>query len=192
MKLRRKAAMLLSAAAVLLGVGVASGMPAYAGTGNQWLSTTAHTINAWDGGPFIKSYQYPAVNNDFTWVNNDSACNGGRTTSTCPGHGVPSGLAIGSLKFTGSGAWVGRCVGDESNDPNQADTSLDDCPTPGVDNGGYGTNFVYYPPGTNTCNSQLILYNIHWNGFLRIPDSNGAKIFLNNSTASCIHLQPAS
>ena len=187
MKLGRKVTLAFSAVALLAGaMTAAAATSAYAGSGNQWCNDQCHTVNAWNGGPFVKSYQYPAVNNDFTWVNNDTYCGNGVTTSTCPGHGIPAGYFIGGLKFTGSGAWVGHCVGDESNDPNQADTSLDVCNT------GWGVNFVYLSGNGNTCGpGKVVLYNIHWNGYLRIPDSNGSKIFLNNAAGSCIHLLPA-
>src|SRR6266849_8936275 len=78
----------LSSFAVITGTAT----PALAVNGGQWCDTGGYCPNAWDGGPFVKSESYPARNNDFAWVLNLRECNGGITTSTCPGHGIPAGL----------------------------------------------------------------------------------------------------
>lgn len=194
MRLGRRTGLALASAAVLVGAVTAATTtttPASAASGNQWCNTDGYCTNAWSGGPFVKSFSYSARNNDFDWVGNYSACNGGITTSTCPGHGIPAGYGIGAIKFTGSGSWVGQCIGDAYNDSGHADSSLDPCPGGGNGNGGWGTNFVYLAYPGNTCGSgYALLYNIRWNGYLRIPDNNGSTIYLNNSVGSCIHLLP--
>jgi hypothetical protein len=169
------------------GLAVGTGaVPAHAnGSGNQWCNSVGYCFNAWNGGPFIRSYGYGSTitHNDFSWVPNYSECNGGITTSTCPGHGVPAGQGIGGIQYTGGGSWNGQCVGDAYNDPGRADTSLDPCGS------GWGTNYVY--DVSNNCGSGwVILYDIHWNGLIYIPDSNGGVIYQNNSGGSCIHLLP--
>lgn len=180
------AGLLIAATAVLGGVALTT--PAYAGSGNQICNQNSYCLNAWNGGPYVKSEIFGAVNNDFTLVST-GACNGGITTSTCPGHGIAAGQGIVGLKFTGSGGWVGRCIGDASNDPNLADSSLDTCPT-GTTSGGYGTNIVW--DTHNTCGSgYVILYDIHWNGYIRVADNNGSTVYLNNSSGSCLQVRPA-
>lgn len=179
----------------MLGVAVAAGAAlalisipaAHAGTGNQYCDSNGVCPNAWNGGPFVKGEYYPATNNDFTFVGNYSLCNGGITTSTCPGHGVAAGQGIGAFEFTGGGSWNGMCIGDAYNQQGRADSSLDPCPGGGNGNGGWGVNFVY--DVDNTCGGgQVILYDIHWNGYLRYPDSAGSTVYLNNSTGACLRL----
>jgi hypothetical protein len=169
---------------------VMSTAPANANSGNQWCDDAGVCPNAWSGGPFVKSYGYPAVNNDFTWINNYNMCNGGYTTSTCPGHGVPAGWPIGALKYTGSGSWVGHCIGDAYNDQNNASSSLDQCPS-GSDNGGWGVNFVSF--GSNCGSAGGVFYDIHWNGLLKWSgDGNGATVYLNNTIGYCLRALPYS
>jgi hypothetical protein len=168
--------------------GVFSAAPAMAGTGNQICTIGyAYCTNAWNGGPFIKSYSYSAVNNDFTWVVNINECNGGITTSTCPGHGIGAGQGIGALKFTGSGAWVGRCIGDAYNDSGRADSSLDACPS-GSNNGGWGVNMVWVTQ--NTCSPYILLYDIHWNGYIYVHETAGQTVYLNNANGTCMKVLP--
>jgi len=183
----------MAAALITAGLAVSLGASAaQAGTGNQWCNTGGICFNAWNGGPYVKSYYYgqPQSNNDFTWVVNTNSCNGGRTTSTCPGHGVPAGQGIGGIKFTGNTGWAGRCIGDASNDPNLANSSLDTCPGGSNGNGGYGTNFAYVT--SNSCGAGwVILYNFHWDGWINIPNTPAQTIYLNNQQASCVHLLAA-
>lgn len=194
MRLRNKIGAALAAVIsfATLSLAVAT-TPAYAGTGNQICNSSAECLNAWNGGPFVKSYGYSPsiVNNDFTFVNNINECNGGITTSTCPGHGIAAGQGIGALKFTGSGPWVGRCIGDAYNDQNNASSSLDACPGGANGNGGWGVNVVWVTH--NTCaGSDVIIYDIHWNGYIRWPNGtqNGQTVYLNNVGGFCMHVLP--
>jgi hypothetical protein len=175
------AGLLIAVTAIVTGVSMTT--PAHANTGNQWCNSGGFCLNAWSGGPWVKNYYYggTVTNNDFDWAPNYGECNGGRTTSTCPGHGIPAGQGIGEIKFTGNGAWAGHYIGDAYNDSSHADASLDPW-------NGWGTNFVYVT--SNSCGSGwVLLYNIRWNGFIDIPSGNpGTTIYLNNQTAACIHL----
>jgi len=195
MRFRNKAAALALAVMAVLGTTEAlTATPALAnGTGNQWCTDEGFCPNAWSGGPYVKTYQAGAVNNDFTWQRNPNECNGGYSTSTCPGAPIPAGQPIGSLKFTGSGAWVGRCIGGSTNDPNDPSASLDACPS-GSNNGGYGVNMVYLGGSANTCSGgfHAVFWDLHWRGYINPNSVNGSPIYLNISVGGCLRvLSPA-
>lgn len=193
MRLRNKiGTALLAAVSVLGAVTAVTAAPASAnGTGQQWCDDAGVCPNAWGGGPFVKTQGYPAQNNDFTWINNYNMCNGGITTSTCPGHGVPAGWPIGALKFTGGGAWNGHCIGDAYNDQNNASSSLDVCPS-GGSNGGWGVNLVSFGSNCGT-NRGGVFYDIHWDGLIKwTGDGNGITVYLNNSIGYCLRALPPS
>jgi hypothetical protein len=169
---------------------ITSAAPALAnGSGNQICTVGyAYCLNAWNGGPWIKSYSYSAQNNDFTFVNDIHECNGGITTSTCPGHGIAAGQGIGGLQFTGGGSWNGQCIADAYNDTGDARAALNTgCPISNT--GANGSNFVWVTQ--NTCGSAVaLLYDIHWNGYIRVNESNGVQQYLNNASGSCMKVLP--
>lgn len=186
---------LLATLTILFGLaGLAAGAAtsAYAGTGNQWCNDPGYCPNAWNGGPFVKSYGYPAANNDFTVIGSYGECNNGFTTSTCPGSPIPAGLPIVAFEYTNGGRWAGQCIGDAYNNSGRADSSLDPCPGGSNGNGGWGVNFVQHYQGGGCGTGTDLFYNIHWGGYLRWDPSgsNGATVYLNNSTGWCLRALP--
>jgi hypothetical protein len=117
MSIKRK--IMAAAAAILLmtGIAVASGAtPAFAASGHEMCDEglPVKCINAWGGGPDIKVYSPNVSNNNFTIQGVNRCNNGDYTTSNCPIAGNPSGLFIYQIKFSGGGAYNGRCVGDNA------------------------------------------------------------------------------
>lgn len=173
MRFRGKAALLLATAGLLLGAGAGAATAAYAGTGNEWCITAggAKCINAWSGGPFVKLYTGVGggANSDFDLFSSGN------------GHVV--------LRFTGNSGWAGNCVGDASNDPNQASTSLDQCDISGQ-HFGWGTLF---DPASGSCPvNRVALRNVRWGGYLGPQDqnTNGSPFYLNKPTPWCFLLFP--
>ena len=118
----------MAAAATLMlvtGAGVASAMtPALASPGHNALAASGHEVcdegspvkclNAWGGGPSVRTYS-PNVSNDNFVVQGVNRCNNGDyTTSNCPISGNPSGLYIYQIEFVGGGPYNGDCVGDNN------------------------------------------------------------------------------
>lgn len=107
-----------AAATVLLlvtGVTVLAGAPpALASSGHELCDegVPIECMNAWGGGPSVRTYT-PDVANDNFIVQGVNRCNNGDdTTSNCPITGNPSGLFIYQIKYSGSGTYSGDCVGD--------------------------------------------------------------------------------
>ena len=126
MRFRTKLATLLAACAVVVPLAVVSALPAHAisGTCMYWQGSNGRTyLNAWNGGPFVKVLL---------------SCDPPNGSITIIGNG-PNAPQI---KFTGSGAWAGRCIGNANNDPNNESTSLDTCSP-----AGWGTNFTIKTTG---------------------------------------------
>jgi hypothetical protein len=169
-------AIVLSAAG-LAASAVMSAVPASAnGTGNQWCYEFSGQacLNAWNGGPYVKVYESKGVvNNDFTliWNNNGQGWD---------------------LEFTGGGAWNGRCIGDEGNDPGNASTSLDACGFSGGE--GWGTLFDI----DSSCSGGAYCFkNRHWSNanytaYLGPPSNwgNGSPWYLNTPTRNFMYFSP--
>ena len=164
--------LLLVLGAVLLAFGLGA-VPAYAGTGNQFCTTSPAVacFNAWNGGPYVNVYTARGTaHNDFTL-------------------GYDSTLGVYYLEYTGGGAWNGQCIGDASNDSGNYQTSLDPCPS-GSNSGGWGTHFS---ANGGCANGGLGFKNIHWNGYIwPVNYSNGSPFFLNGgNTEFCYVSYPA-
>ncbi len=115
------ATMLLLAA----GAGAASGAtPALASSGHPALASSGHQVcdegvpleclNAWNGGPSIRTYTPTVSNNNFTIQGVNRCNNGDYTTTNCPITGNPSGLYIYQIKYAGGGKYNGDCLGDNT------------------------------------------------------------------------------
>lgn len=103
-------------------------------------------LNAWGGGPYVnvETSDNTVIQNNHFQLREES-----------------NGYV--ELQFAGGGKWNGRCIGDASNDPNLADTSLDACGS--ITNGaGWGTQFqIAYGTGDNGCpDNTIFFYNNHW------------------------------
>lgn len=156
---------------------------AQAASGHNWCDEHVQCLAAWGGGPFVKSYYDGGVNEDFTVIGNYGVCNGGYTTSTCPGNGVPAGDPVINFEFTGGGSWNGKCIGDAYNDPKRADTSLDTCYS------GWGVNMVEGYQQSGCPAGSAVFYDMHWGGgpFWN-PDSPGEPVYLNSNPSYCLHI----
>jgi len=182
---------ILAIAIAISGVAFASGA-AHAGTGNQWCDDQGYCLNAWGGGPFIKSDGYPAANNDFSVIPDASLCNGGFTTATCPSGFGRAGYPIVQFEYTNGGSWAGRCIGDAYNLSGRADTSLDTCGGGSNGTGGWGVNFIQ-GTGNGCIPGKAVFLNIHWlPGYISVADNNGTPVYLNNSTGDYFSALPPS
>jgi hypothetical protein len=162
----------VAAAAIVIG-GSALWMvnPAFAsGSGEQWcgyLNNNPLCLNAWGGGPNVNIYEHLGTsNNDFTAY---------RTTN-----------GYYELEFTGGGGDTGLCVGDAANNPNNANTGLDNCPNSG--NAGWGT-YMQLEGGGGCPDGTYIFHDNHWNGYLGPPSNpvQGEPFYLNNYNYECFY-----
>lgn len=145
-------------------------------TTNRWCYGQAQ-INAWSGGPWVKSY------NGCPGPSNGNFAN--ITLTPTINH---------ALQFKGGGAWNNRCIGDANNDSGDARTSLDSCGTNGVGEG-WGVDMEV---GSGGCPSGSYWFrDIHWsgatNGYLGPQDNwtNGSVMYLNKQVAICFKYYPA-
>jgi len=159
-------------------------------TGNEWCNTLsqAECVNAWGGGPLIKTYPGGVVNNDYFVAVQEGTgpCGGYSTTSNCPWSGTPSGLPIVQLEFEGSGQYSGDFIGDYGNSSTDAKAGL-------VGYNGWGTNFILYnDPSQCGSNTPWLLINTHWSpswynaaGLGSFANYNGKQLY-NNSPPQCL------
>lgn len=127
------------------------------------------TLNAWNGGPFVKSWHSCAFPNDSFFIASVQNSNDVQ------------------IEFTGNSGWAGHCVGDAYNDPNNASTSLDTCSP-----AGWGTLFVPLESGYCASN-QIAFKNVHWsavtghNAYLgpANPYGDGSSFYLNKTGYFC-------
>jgi hypothetical protein len=139
-------------------------------------------LNAWGGGPYVnvETSDNTAIQNNHFQLRDES-----------------NGYV--ELEFVGGGAWSGRCVGDASNDPSNASTSLDACGS--ITNGsgaGWGTQFqIAYGTGSNGCpDNTIFFYNNHWTSvtgkaaWLGPPNGyvNGSNFYLNKPGQICFRM----
>jgi hypothetical protein len=179
---------IISALLLALGVLWFAAPKAFAGSGNQWCDGAGTCLNAWGGGPLVKTYGYPAVNNDFTVIGDYNECNGGYTTSTCPGHGVGAGWPIVMFEDTDGGAYSGSCAGDYQNNQGDAKMGLGlSC----AGTGGWGSNLVKFGNG---CGGWVSFWDIHWAAWMSYPtNTQGSQVYLNvTSGGNCIRALPPS
>ena len=185
----KKLYLALALAASVLGLALA--VPAaHAASGNYWCNSDAECFNAWSYGPGVKSYAPGYQADDFTVVGDYNECNGGYTTSSCPG-GYPAGLPIVQFQFTGGGSYNGDCVGDAYNLSTRADAQLGGCSASegGSGTGWWGSNFVQYPANTSGCSSgYAAFWNTHWTGTPAWQPGydNGEQVYLNGTPGWCL------
>jgi hypothetical protein len=188
-RIRKALPTIVGAAVLLLGVLWFAAPKAFAGSGNQWCDQAGTCPNAWGGGPLVKSYGYPAVNNDFTIIGDYNECNGGFTTSTCPGHGIGAGWPIVMWQDSDGGAYNGTCAGDYQNNQGDAKMGLGlSC----AGTGGWGSNFVKVAD-TGVCSGYVSFFDIHWSAWLNYTsNSDGNQVYINVSNARCLRALPPS
>jgi hypothetical protein len=148
-------------------------------------------LNAWNGGPYVKTYTTPASHEDFVVETINGRCVSGSpyTTNNCPISGTPAGLLIVQVTYGGN-----QCVGDLNGEPGDAVASaFDGCNSTTTGYGGaYGTVFILYA-GSCPGNDQALIsshwsssfgnfYGLAWSG----PNRNGAQIYLNVQPVTCL------
>lgn len=127
-------------------------------------------LNAWNGGPWVNTYDSPYTNNSY-FTN------------------VAAGSGNVELEDEGLNSYDGTCIGDAYNDSGLADSTLDECPTSG--DAGWGTNFHEYSCYVNG-NPGYEFHNNHWNGWLKPQgSSNGQEFYLNSASPYCYAYYPA-
>jgi hypothetical protein len=146
-------------------------------------------LNAWNGGPYVKTYTTPASNENFVVETINGRCvpNSPYTTNNCPLSGTPSGYLIVQVTYGGN-----QCVGDLNGESGDAVASaFDGCNSTGSGYGGaYGTVFILNPDGCPGNTQQLV--SIHWSSSwsskygLGFSGGNGTQVYLNVYGPTCI------
>jgi len=136
----------VAATGLAVGVGVA---PAQAVTDqicdrlNQNGTPDGECLNAWNGGPYVKSYTPNVTNDNFGWQFIKGRCQAGSiyTTTNCPLPGTPAGHAIFQIRYLNH---PGECVGNLNGNAGDAHASaFDKCNDPNTGFGGdYGTVYI--------------------------------------------------
>ena len=163
----------LAIAATAIGLTVAVTTPAHAiGFGYYWnLVGYGSYPNAWNGGPYVNSYNGQTGNDDFNLINPSNHSNG---------YG---------LQFEGGGTWNGWCIGDAHNDPNNYETSMEQCP--GTLNPGWGVNFSLHTCTLVGGGSGYALHDNHANAWLGpTGTTNGDPYELNSAVEYCFKAIP--
>jgi hypothetical protein len=114
MSVRRKIAAAAAAMLLMTGIAAVAGMtPASASSGNEVCDqgSPIHCLNAWGGGPTVRTYTPNVSNNNFLVQGVDRCGHGDYSYGNCPIPGNPSGLFIYQLKFVGGGPYNNLCVG---------------------------------------------------------------------------------
>jgi hypothetical protein len=213
-------AKVIAAAATMVllatGAGVVSGAtPALASPGHPALASSGHQVcdeglpleclNAWNGGPSIRTYTPTVSNNNFTIQGVNRCNNGDYTTSNCPISGNPSGLYIYQIKYAGGGRYNGYCLGDNTgNLPSYAQmVGCNNTSYPGT-GGGTATIFVAFPGDGNLlpyCDSGFNWgINSHWTNLsggwwpglsgISYSDVNDVQVVLSNLPDNCLSYTP--
>ena len=160
------------------GAGMVSGTtPALASSGSPALASSGHEVcdeglpleclNAWNGGPSIRTYAPAVSNNNFTVQGVDRCNNGDDSTSNCPITGQPFRAVHLSDQVPGGGKYNGDCLGDNTgNLPSYAQmVGCNSTSYPGT-GGGTATIFVAFHGDGNLlpyCDSGFNwAINSHW------------------------------
>jgi hypothetical protein len=183
MRLNRRAASITLAGALVLGGSAALAATAHATGLDNWCNNTSgqECLDAWFGGPLIKTYPYgpPNQNNTFYVVQEGQGpCGGYQTSPNCPWSGAPGGLPIVNLESAADGGFIG----DYQNSSSDARSGT-------VGFSGWGWNWIE-DKGACGPNSALFI-SIHWSNSwynahgLQLASSTGAQVY-NNSTELCL------
>lgn len=184
----RKLAIVLAILGMMLGIGFTA-IPAHATGGTSWCNNASPPsavtcLNAWYGGPLVKSFAPGVANDNFNYYQDTGACNAGLTSTNCPISGVPSNLEIIKVTFQGSGVYQGDCVGDYLNSQTNAAAGLGSCSN-------WGTTIVV---DTTSCASGTYFlvdahFSTNWSSRVGIGwqgDGNGQQIYLDEGV--CLQL----
>jgi hypothetical protein len=151
--------------------------------------TQQECLNAWNGGPFVKSYTANVTNDAFGLYLDTGVCNHGYTTTNCPLAGVPAGHQI--VQFQDQAAATGcygDWVGDYANSPSDARASACDA------SNAWGGVFIVSGPQTQCGPSYYAYINVHWSSnwvdqtglsFANGGNANGQQAYLDVTTAGC-------
>ena len=201
---------------LVTGAGMVSGTtPALASSGHPALASSGHEVcdeglpleclNAWNGGPSIRTYAPAVSNNNFTVQGVDRCNNGDYSTSNCPITGNPSGLYIYQIKYAGGGKYNGDCLGDNTgNLPSYAQmVGCNSTSYPGT-GGGTATIFVAFHGDGNLlpyCDSGFHwAINSHWTNLgggwwpgtsgISYSDVNNVPVVLSDLPDNCLSYTP--
>lgn len=163
-------------------------------------SSNHKCLNAFNGGPLVKTFQPDVANNNFDYQPVKGRCNSGNalTNVNCPLPGTPAGLLIVQLQYFNTSQ---SCVGDNANlsgDAKAAEFSGFCNNTVTGSGGAWGSLFILQPNGGGGCSGgYFALINVHWSGSYNNPawlgyagnPANGTQWYLNNgaNNSSCLH-----
>ena len=206
----------LAAATTLLllvsGAAVASGTtPAFASSGHEVCDEgfsaglQIYCLNAWNGGPDIRTYTPGVSNNNFVVQGVDRCNHGDYSTSNCPISGNPSGLFIYQIEYVGGGTYNGDCLGDNTgNLPSDAQMVRCNSTSYPGSGGGTATIFVAFHGDGNFfpyCDSGFnYAVNAHWTNLrggwngeidgIAYADVNDVPVVLSNFPDNCLSYTP--
>jgi hypothetical protein len=199
MNLRNRLAAALSAVLLALGLGLALSSPAGA-VAHQLcdVSSSTQCLNAWNGGPLVKTYSPNFTNDNFDWQPVKGRCSSANayTTANCPIAGTPAGLLIVQIQYFNNST---ACVGDNAN--SQFDAKAAEvagfCNNTVTGTGGAWGSLFIIEPGGGCPSGNYTFVNVHWSSnwgsrvWLGYPGNpvNGTQWYLNNgpSNSSCMH-----
>ena len=154
-----------------------------------------YCLNAWNGGPYVRTYYAGVANDAFETQGVDRCNNGDYSTAGCPGKGDPAGRYIFQIQDTNTGA----CVGNSPSNGNLG--YLDKCngtSYPGS-GGANGTLFLQKqaPNGSNCfiggytyyINNYWTNQNGGWSGAVGLfwsPDADGSYAELSGASPTCL------
>jgi hypothetical protein len=163
-------------APALLGLGLVIGGTAPAahasvGGGNQWAESGNQSVwvNAWNGGPYIETYNNQTYNNDFSQITNPTS------------NGNYAWLQL--TNGIGSDAYEYECISDNNNSPTSARAALNYCDANNIP---WGANFILYACTDGQGAPGYYWYNVHWHGYLGGGTTVGSVWYLNDATPQCL------
>lgn len=187
-------------AAILTAVLLAAGgvlvlTPSAHAQSTQICDSASECLNAWSGGPYVKTYSPNVSNDNFGEQAVAGRCRAGSalTTAGCPFANVPAGLPIIQVRYDNAS---NECVGDLNGSSGDAHAAVNT----GCNNtvtgsgGGYGTLFIVNTSSSG-CPSGNLFVNVHWSsnwnsqvGNLDYNGSgNGQQWWLNtNNRGDCL------
>lgn len=147
-----------------------------------------YCINAWNGGPDEKSYQWSSAPNNYWYAQGVDRCNNGDyTTANCPISGIGAGRFIYQLVYGNNGKCMGTQTAAGAGFAQGVFTGCNETGYPGV-GGGIGT--IQIAIGGHGCPSATnAALNGYWTGqnggvsdptYISVPDGNGGEVFMDS------------
>lgn len=186
-KLIIAAVTILSAGALALGPGIQGAWAQMPPT--DICDSASYCLNAWDGGPWIKTYTVGVANDYFYVVQLTEMCNKGVSTSSCPLSGslnIP-GLLIYQIQYGNEYAGhTNNCLADDGARDGQ--TAFGYCNALNGTGGSDGTIYLAYhgtcPSGSNIAISREWTDSFGNYRGIYFLDGNGNTVYDNFSASS--------